>query len=239
MPKEWLPRLLNRVIAIMAPAVKQNIISGFRKCGIVPFNRDAVLSHVTHTPTVTQQAAIRDCVSDVLVTHLSGTVASSSGTQRAVRKRRLNVTPGKSVSLADLGTSKDESESGEDDSSEENATTDEDEEMADEDEEATDEDEKAGVEESAVPLTVGTYVVVKFQTIFQPIYHYVGKIQFVVDQHTYQIHFLRRRDDNFVFPDAVDEMVIDNSDIAQVLHLANVGRGKHTFNKKINVENLH
>jgi len=43
LPKHLFPVLLSRVVQMVEETVKQNLISGFRKCGIYPVNKDQLL----------------------------------------------------------------------------------------------------------------------------------------------------------------------------------------------------
>ena len=42
-PKKWFPRLLAQLFEKIKNSVKTNIISGFRKCGILPLNKHDIL----------------------------------------------------------------------------------------------------------------------------------------------------------------------------------------------------
>lgn len=47
--KQHFPPLLSKMLKIMEPNIKDNLIAGFRKCGIVPLNEEEVLNRISRT----------------------------------------------------------------------------------------------------------------------------------------------------------------------------------------------
>jgi hypothetical protein len=101
LPKEWFPRLLSQLLDSLKPTMAQNIESGFRKCGIVPFDPTAVLSRVTYTnaDVLGENVAVNEAISEAVLDMLK---KMQQGPPVKQRKKRLTVVPGKSISLADF-----------------------------------------------------------------------------------------------------------------------------------------
>jgi hypothetical protein len=104
LPKEWFPRLLARLLDALRPTLKGNIISGFRKCGIVPFNKSAVSDRIsrTHDEVLEESCIIKNAVTTVVLDQLNEIRQCLKTATTKNRKKRLNVVPGKSVSLAEF-----------------------------------------------------------------------------------------------------------------------------------------
>jgi hypothetical protein len=101
LPKEWFPRLLSQLLDAMKPTVTQNIINGFKACGICPPDKDRVLTRIKRSqPCADDQNAISGAVSDVVLAKLAELQQGSQPERK--RKKRLAVVPGKSISLADF-----------------------------------------------------------------------------------------------------------------------------------------
>ena len=47
LPKQHFSGLLRETLEDMEPTLKSNIISGFRTCGIIPLNRDALMAKLS------------------------------------------------------------------------------------------------------------------------------------------------------------------------------------------------
>lgn len=103
MPKEWFPRLLSRLTNAMAPTQKENVISGFRKCDIFPLDKTAVASrlHLSPAEVLQESGAIVNAVSDAVL-HKLELIHQSLRGEAKPRKKRINVIPGKSISLSDF-----------------------------------------------------------------------------------------------------------------------------------------
>ena len=94
-PKEEFPRLLKKLMSEM-PNQKENLLAGFRKCGIHPLDRQPVLNRL---PRSADEANPNDSVSDVFLNHLKE--LRNDGEQGKGKKRgkrtRVDVVPGRSV----------------------------------------------------------------------------------------------------------------------------------------------
>jgi hypothetical protein len=104
--KEWFPCLLARLTDALKPTAVKNIQSGFRKCGIVPLDKTAVVYRYCRTPEETLQNNVdmHAAISNVILGKLNEiqrTLVQSQSSQKP-RKKRLNVIPGKSVALVDF-----------------------------------------------------------------------------------------------------------------------------------------
>lgn len=101
------PSMLNNLIEALGMRSSTNLKSGFRACGIVPLNSEAVLRKLPSamdTDTGTSKATAD--VSDVVLNYLHQFKYSPHGKDVSVEKvtvkrKRLPVSPGKSVSVID------------------------------------------------------------------------------------------------------------------------------------------
>lgn len=103
LPKESFPQLLASLLEALQPELKKNINSGFRKCGIVPLNRDVVLQRIVHSSAEAsaEEGAIQQAVSAVVLNRLNEIHQHNAATSKQ-RKRRLDIVPGRSISLDDF-----------------------------------------------------------------------------------------------------------------------------------------
>jgi hypothetical protein len=103
LPKEWFPRLLNQLLALIQPTQFDNIVNGFKKCGIVPLNPHMVLQRLsrTHVEVTEEEALVATAVSSVVINKLNS-LRDDAATGVKQRKRKINLIPGKSISLADF-----------------------------------------------------------------------------------------------------------------------------------------
>ena len=73
---------------------KDNIISGFRKCGIHPLNRSLVLDRLPNFETANNT---NSSVSEVFLVHFQQLRHSGENEPSRKRRKRLDIVPGKSV----------------------------------------------------------------------------------------------------------------------------------------------
>ncbi|XP_025407415.1 uncharacterized protein LOC112681370 [Sipha flava] len=92
-PKDHFPMLLKRLVLKLNENSVNNIKAGFEKCGIVPFNRDRVLSMSPYDSCDVNQSG--DSINSSVLEFLKS-MRSSNSTPRKTKKR-LQVEPGKSV----------------------------------------------------------------------------------------------------------------------------------------------
>jgi len=107
-PKEVFPSLLRELTNTMQENAGENIRSGFEKCGIVPVNRENVLSRLPKETSAegasgageSNEGGARD-MDESFLNVLREMRYDENPTQRK-RKRRIDVDPGRSVSGADF-----------------------------------------------------------------------------------------------------------------------------------------
>ena len=97
LPKEDFPKLLKKVEEKIQFRHASNLIAGFRACGIVPFNREAVLNKLSsrQSEQISNQV-LNDSVLRILQQNITAPAP------RRKRARRVAVEPGKSVSTEDF-----------------------------------------------------------------------------------------------------------------------------------------
>lgn len=98
-PKGRFPTLMNQMLQkIGDERMRDNIQSGFRKCGIFPFDPSVVYARLP--PGSCSTTVNEDSINDTLINYLRTVRFSTQNTSS--RKKKLNVAPGKSVSREDL-----------------------------------------------------------------------------------------------------------------------------------------
>jgi len=104
-PKDVFPRLLKSLLAKLEENAADNIKSGFRKCGIHPFDPQQLLSRIPHqedySVTSAQSAPLHKNVDGALIQILKDMRGFQNEVDKPRRqqKKRLQVEPGKSVGL--------------------------------------------------------------------------------------------------------------------------------------------
>lgn len=103
-PKDHLPNLISLVLAELHEESRgnHNLIAGFRKCGLQPIDREVVLRSLP--PEARERDSIETAIGDSLVEFLRNMRFRPDRTTRR-RRRKLNVPPGRSVSIDDLESS--------------------------------------------------------------------------------------------------------------------------------------
>ena len=97
-PKDQFPRLLKQLMGM--PNQKQNLISGFCKCGIVPLDKTKILNRLPRDPS--QGSEANSSVSEVFTEHLQQLRGENqTDPVRKMRRKRMNVVPGQSISTID------------------------------------------------------------------------------------------------------------------------------------------
>ena len=102
--KKQYPRLLAKLIAILASENgPENLKSGFRKCGLVPFEPEQVYKRLPSTasnelePTEALDSSLLEALKE-----LRGNNAELPKTKKVSKKNRLHLSPGRSVSLVEI-----------------------------------------------------------------------------------------------------------------------------------------
>ncbi|KAJ4426754.1 hypothetical protein ANN_26553, partial [Periplaneta americana] len=106
-PKTVFPHLLKSLMIAVRENEKKNVLSGFFKCGIVPLNKDKVLSQLPHDSEDVDNS--NEVVQDSVLEILKSLRYDSLPKPRQQRKK-MKIMPGQSVTGADF------SEESEDDS---------------------------------------------------------------------------------------------------------------------------
>ncbi|XP_050398247.1 uncharacterized protein LOC130010689 [Patella vulgata] len=96
--KDVFPRLLKKLVD-RNTTMSSNIISGFKKTGIFPLNREEVIDRL---PNTTNNTVRVDIFSDVFLNSLDNLRYSQE--TPTIRRKRVSVEPGKSISADDLET---------------------------------------------------------------------------------------------------------------------------------------
>lgn len=98
-PKDTFPSLLKKLIETILPTVKQNLISGFRKCSIYPINKQELLSKFRRQQQVDMQT-----VGDSFLQYLQDKRKDIEGVNIPGKQKRkkLSVPAGQSITVDDL-----------------------------------------------------------------------------------------------------------------------------------------
>ena len=95
LPKHQFPKLLRKLMEEL-PNQNDNMAAGFRKCGIHPIDRTAVLNRLPST-SVLNQDEVNTSVSEVFIAHLQNLRQGDENRPAKRRRKRLDVVPGRSV----------------------------------------------------------------------------------------------------------------------------------------------
>ncbi|XP_046386415.1 uncharacterized protein LOC124156124 [Ischnura elegans] len=97
LPKDNFAKLLNQLFTRALNGKGQNLISGFRKCGICPLNRNEVLKRLPREDRVNP-----DLIGDAFMQALLTKRADAHNHSVHKKRKRLNIEPGKSICPDDL-----------------------------------------------------------------------------------------------------------------------------------------
>lgn len=100
-PKDEFPGLLKKLLDVLKENCAQNLIAGFRKCGIFPANRHEVLQRL---PLYTVEAlpAVKALIGEIFIEHLNSKRQTITSTRTKKKRRKVNVPPGKSITASDI-----------------------------------------------------------------------------------------------------------------------------------------
>lgn len=102
--KDHFPRLLKKLTEVVAPNnYSQNLISGFKKCGISPFNSKEVLNRLPQENNHDQNSTpASTMVSSIVVDMLKNMRYGDNSDAPKKRRSKVNVQAGASISVEDL-----------------------------------------------------------------------------------------------------------------------------------------
>lgn len=98
-PKDVFPKLLKQLIDALYAEKSINIVSGFKKAGIYPLNKDKVLERLP------QKGVDTSFVSDIFIAHISKKIDDLVGLSKSTdkkRRKKSTAPPGKSIGCGDL-----------------------------------------------------------------------------------------------------------------------------------------
>lgn len=84
-PKDKFPHLLKSLLEEISPNQQNNIVSGFRKCGIVPINRDEVLRRIPDENA--EVGILQEHVNNTVVTYLKNLRYGDGSATASTRKK--------------------------------------------------------------------------------------------------------------------------------------------------------
>lgn len=101
-PKDKFPRLLNSLMKKLEANGSNNVKSGFRKCGIVPINKDEVLKMLPVESNASENQSSQEIEAlDKVFVKLLKSMRYEETTQPK-KKSKLKIAPGKSVGVEDF-----------------------------------------------------------------------------------------------------------------------------------------
>lgn len=105
LPKEDFSKLLNDLMTSINKCSRENLISGFRACGLVPFNPNAVYIKLPSENVLSPRKALDQSLLDILSEKKNecgdkkDVTQSNNKNKKQISKKRLKVEPGKSISV--------------------------------------------------------------------------------------------------------------------------------------------
>lgn len=260
--KENFPRLLVRLYEKLYTGndnieTSVNLVSGFRKCGICPLQKDVVLARLPdgqlhgqpeESDTTPKRGAVSDAVLEVLQRNRG---VGDETEPKNKRRKKMNVEPGKSIAVEDLldnttaapsGTSPTPSQLVEEvinvmqADAASNSSADNVNENHEDSEQSSDDDLPSDAVRSSIYICVGYFYIVEFP-VKEGKLHYIGKVTHKGSDTICSMKFLRRfrsSKNKFVWPmnpDEVDD--VDNHQVVVSLDLPVEGRrGELEFSAK-------
>ncbi len=106
-PKDKFPRLLKTLLKQMEPNASANVKAGFKKCGIIPIDKEQVLKMLPAETVETENpidaaAHERQHLDNAFINLLKSMRYDDDTTGKPKKKSKLNVPPGKSIAIEDL-----------------------------------------------------------------------------------------------------------------------------------------
>lgn len=100
-PKDKFPRLLNNLLKKIETNASSNTRSGFKKCGIIPVNKEEVLNMLPSEPIQSETRAIteRELIDKTFIDVLKAMRYEDAASAKTKKKTKLKVLPGQSVTI--------------------------------------------------------------------------------------------------------------------------------------------
>lgn len=98
-PKDLFPTLLNELINNIKANAGQNLVSGFKKCGIFPFNKQTLLDRLPQNLSEVNNEFVGSAFIEQLDAKRQDYLGTS-GTKK--NRKKLNVPSGKSINVSDV-----------------------------------------------------------------------------------------------------------------------------------------
>lgn len=254
--KSIFPRLLKRLFDSLAPTAKNNAINGFAACGIFPLSESRLLSRIPQEPEEDQPQ--NHTVKDVLVDYLKSQ-RNPNKRDSTVKRKRLNIIPGKSVAADDSPDKEQpgpssaknkvkckitqrrddsESESEFEDIMETQSESHHSEEEIEEIMETESENKPEHIEENCDEIKEGSWVLVPYYSK-KYIKHFVGRVTRIHLQEA-EIKFLKyMKNSKFVWPNTEDCDTLSLEDIIRHLQVPKMGRrGEFYFQEDFSQYNI-
>lgn len=222
--KDVFPRLLGKLMKSIQEMGPENVRSGFRKCGIVPLDVDAVLKRLPSDQT--SHANQVELLDNSLVELLKTMRYGDGSTPKRKKRVRLGVEAGKSVVGRDSTIEDEDSEPSVTDLSLHDTDSD-----LEEMKGTTDEEDGGNVgKASRQKIAVGTFVAVRVSSIdLKKSQNYAARVIDILDGGA-KVSFLRKKkglkETFFVFPDNIEEEFAKEEDLLQTLTLRNESRNR-------------
>ena len=194
LPKEKFNNLLKTLVAKLEDngASSENLISGFRKCGLYPFDPEAVYERLPSENVMSPRKALDESLLQMLHTMRESPAGqeTQANTQNN-KKTRLDVAPGKSISNLNLSSSESESD-GESDETESDASSENESNESSESETDTDDDDSSENDEDQnlrlSDINVGDFALVKYD-YSRSVKYYIGECVQKHDTNN-ELHFI-------------------------------------------------
>lgn len=240
--KEAFPGLLKQLCEKVLDLnnVSTNLVSGFKKCGIYPFNPEEIISrlpdHVVANESETNE--INNVVSEVVVDMLKDLRYGSDSNSKK-RRTKVNVVPGRSIGLEDLNAST--SNQGNKENIVSNSNDNQSINSLDigkvQNSERPDSDVESNSSILSVPSTqyeraehqkcdfteqkcieLSSYVLIRFEVPKNKCKYYIGTIvEIDKKKDYYKIKCLRKKNKKFIWPKLTETIVILPTQIVKVL----------------------
>lgn len=212
--KERFPSLLTKLCnKVTENGISSNLVAGFRKCGIYPFDPLQVINRMPKK-RAEDDVHVNERVSEAVIDMLKDLRHGSPQPEKK-RRKKLDVEPGKSISLEDFNVSK----------AAENKLNEGDPELSDANF-ATDEicesecDKSINIEPIALPtpkvVNISDYMIVEFPLPSNIYKYYIAQVK-DVNRDFYTVTFLKKGKHNFTWPKNVCEKIILSTQVKKVL----------------------